>query len=89
MTVQERFLRYIALDTTSDESSETCPSTERQWALARLLEQYGKPVTACEGPEEAVRLALAATPPEGAVLAYGSLYLASELRQAYLALTQR
>ena len=52
--------------------------------LARLLEQYGKPVTACEGPEEAVRLALAATPPEGAVLAYGSLYLASELRQAYL-----
>ena len=42
MTVQERFLRYIALDTTSDESSDTCPSTQRQWALARLLEKEMK-----------------------------------------------
>ena len=38
MTVQERFLSYVALDTTSDEASPTCPSTERQWALARKLE---------------------------------------------------
>ena len=52
--------------------------------LARLLRRYGKPVTACVSPGEAVRLALAATPKDGAVLAYGSLYLASELRQAYL-----
>lgn len=52
--------------------------------LARLLRHYGKPVTACVSPSEAVRLALAATPKDGAVLAYGSLYLASELRQAYL-----
>ena len=51
--------------------------------LAALLEQYGKPVTACQSPEEAVRLALAATPKDGAVLAYGSLYLASALREAY------
>ena len=54
-------------------------------ALGKLLERYGKPVTVCESAAEAVRLALAATPPEGAVLAYGSLYLAAELRQAYLA----
>ena len=39
MHVTERFLNYVALDTTSDESSDTCPSTERQWALARLLEK--------------------------------------------------
>ena len=39
MTVQERFLTYVAMDTTSDESSETCPSTPRQWALARHLEK--------------------------------------------------
>ena len=56
--------------------------------LARLLAQYGKPVRFCETPAEAVCLALAATPQDGAILAYGSLYLASELRQAYLALTQ-
>lgn len=42
MDVLERFKRYTALDTTSDETSETCPSSERQWALARLLEQEMK-----------------------------------------------
>jgi dihydrofolate synthase/folylpolyglutamate synthase len=53
-------------------------------ALAEVLAPYGKPVTVCQSPAEAVRLALAATPKEGAILAYGSLYLASELRAAYL-----
>ncbi len=52
--------------------------------LAKLLQRYGKPVAACVSPAEAVRLALAVTPKDGAVLAYGSLYLASEIRQAYL-----
>ena len=37
MTVQERFLQYIAMDTTSDESCPDCPSSQRQWALARHL----------------------------------------------------
>lgn len=39
MDVTERFMAYIALDTTSDENSPSCPSTERQWTLARLLEK--------------------------------------------------
>ncbi|NLD83481.1 MAG: peptidase T [Clostridiales bacterium] len=39
MTVLDRFLSYIALDTTSREDSESCPSTPEQWALARLLEE--------------------------------------------------
>ena len=39
MTVLERFLHYISFDTTSDESSASCPSSERQWALARELEK--------------------------------------------------
>ncbi len=39
MDVTERFMAYIALDTTSDENSPSCPSTERQCALARLLEK--------------------------------------------------
>lgn len=37
MTVIERFMRYIALDTTSDESCADCPSSPREWPLANLL----------------------------------------------------
>ncbi len=36
-TVKERFLRYVALDTGSDENSGLHPSTDKQWALAKLL----------------------------------------------------
>ena len=39
MNVTERFLRYIALDTTSDETCPNCPSSERQWALGKLLKE--------------------------------------------------
>jgi len=35
--VLERFKRYVQVHTASDESSETCPSTERQWNLLRML----------------------------------------------------
>jgi tripeptide aminopeptidase len=33
----ERFLRYVRIDTQSDEDSKTYPSTEGQWDLLRLL----------------------------------------------------
>ena len=36
-TVTERFLRYVVIDTQSDPSSPTCPSTEQQKDLGRLL----------------------------------------------------
>lgn len=36
-SVVERFLRYVAIDTQSDEWSETCPSSEKQLNLARAL----------------------------------------------------
>ncbi len=36
-SVVERFIRYAKIDTQSDENSETTPSTEKQWNLARLL----------------------------------------------------
>jgi tripeptide aminopeptidase len=36
-TVTERFLRYVVIDTQSDASSSTCPSTEKQKHLGRLL----------------------------------------------------
>ena len=37
MTVLERLLKYASFDTASDESSETCPSTEKQRTLALAL----------------------------------------------------
>ena len=35
----ERFLRYVRIDTRSDESSTTCPSTPGQLVLQRLLQE--------------------------------------------------
>ncbi|MGM9524582.1 MAG: peptidase T [Faecousia sp.] len=37
MTVSERLLKYVSFDTQSDESSETCPSTEKQRVLGVAL----------------------------------------------------
>ena len=37
MTVKERFLKYVSFYTTSDENSETVPSTARQKELGRYL----------------------------------------------------
>src|SRR6202171_5901183 len=36
-TVSERFLRYAVIDAQSDPASPTCPSTEKQKNLGRLL----------------------------------------------------
>jgi tripeptide aminopeptidase len=36
-TVLDRFLRYVVIDTQSDPASPTCPSTEKQKDLGRLL----------------------------------------------------
>src|SRR5215510_2392862 len=35
--LEERFLRYVRIDTQSDEKSATSPSTEKQYHLLRLL----------------------------------------------------
>ena len=37
MSVKERFLRYVQVETTSNEANETCPSTPGQWDLAQML----------------------------------------------------
>ena len=37
MSVKTRFLQYVQLDTQSDETSDTCPSTKKQFNLAHLL----------------------------------------------------
>ena len=43
MKVYERFLKYVAFDTQSDDRSETCPSTAKQKLLgAYLVEEMKK-----------------------------------------------
>ena len=37
MTATERFLKYILIDTTSDEASESCPSSPNQLVLGKQL----------------------------------------------------
>src|SRR4051812_27136796 len=37
MSVLDRFLRYVTIDTRADESSNSCPSTPGQLVLQRLL----------------------------------------------------
>ena len=37
MTVSERLLKYVSFDTQSDESAETCPSTDKQRILGAAL----------------------------------------------------
>ncbi len=36
-SVVDRFLRYVKIDTQSQEGASTTPSTEKQWTLARML----------------------------------------------------
>lgn len=38
-SLKERFLRYVRINTESDPNSDSCPSTERQWDLAKLLKK--------------------------------------------------
>ena len=35
----DRFLRYVKIDTRSDENSTSCPSTAKQWDLLRMLHE--------------------------------------------------
>ena len=55
MTIVERFLKYVSFDTQSAEDSETTPSTEKQWILARYLKEEleGIGLTAVEIDEHA------------------------------------
>lgn len=44
MRAYERLIRYVQVYTTSDEEGETCPSTARQFDLARLLVEEMKTI---------------------------------------------
>ncbi len=49
--------------------------------LARELSRFEKPVTACASVEEGVETALALTQADGAVVAFGSLYMVGTIRK--------
>ena len=44
MTVSERFLKYVSFETTSDEASETCPSTALQKILGAAIVEEMKSI---------------------------------------------
>ena len=37
MTIEQRFLKYVSIDTTADDTSSTTPSSKSQFILADLL----------------------------------------------------
>lgn len=53
--------------------------------LKAYLEQFGKPITACETVPEGVALAIQKAGKDGVVLAYGSLYMVGQIRTAAMA----
>ena len=69
---------YVArFVTVTPENPRALPARE----LARTLEQFGKPVTACETVADGVRTAIAQTGSGEAVLAFGSLYMVGDIRR--------
>ena len=50
--------------------------------LEKSISRYGKPVFACDTVEEGVEKAMAAVPENGAVLAFGSLYMICDIKKA-------
>lgn len=62
------------------------PRAMQAEALAQVLRPFGKPVTACATVAEGVRTAIAQTEPNGAVVAFGSLYMLGDVRQTVHAL---
>lgn len=50
--------------------------------LAQALEVFGMPAIACDSVEEGVATAIAQTDPQGAILAFGSLYMVGAIRNA-------
>ena len=47
-SVTERFLKYVSFDTQSNESSETCPSTDKQKLLGAALVEEMKEMGICD-----------------------------------------
>ena len=63
---------------TPNNPSRAMPAAE----LKAYLEQFGKPVTACDKIADGVRLAKQKAGKDGVVLAYGSLYMVGDIENA-------
>ena len=72
------------LVTVTPDNPRALPAPE----LAKMLAQFGKPVTACETVEDGVRTAIAQTAQNEAVLAFGSLYMLGTIRATVAAQTK-
>ena len=44
MDIIERFLKYVSFETTSDENSQTCPSSPKELILANYLAEEMKSI---------------------------------------------
>ncbi|HOU54776.1 MAG TPA: peptidase T [Myxococcota bacterium] len=64
----ERFLRYVRVDTQSDENSTTSPSTEKQKDLARMLEAELRELGCADARMDQWGYVFATVPPRPAVL---------------------
>ena len=58
------------------------PRAMSSQALKAYLDQFGKPVTACDTIDEGVKLAKQRAGKDGVVLAYGSLYMVGDIEDA-------
>ena len=52
--------------------------------LKKVLEPFGKPVTACDSVPAGVETAMEQAGPQGLVLAFGSLYMVGDIRDTVL-----
>ena len=58
------------------------PRAMKAEELGKVLRPFGKPVTPCCTVEEGVKTAISQTEAEGAVVAFGSLYMLGDIRQS-------
>ena len=71
MTVSERLLKYVSFDTQSDESSETCPSTEKQKRLGAALVEEMKTMGIADARMDADGYVYASVPGKAGAPAIG------------------
>ena len=48
MDITERFLKYVSFETTSDETSNTCPSSEKERVFGQFLTEEMKQIGLCD-----------------------------------------
>ncbi|MCF0123818.1 MAG: bifunctional folylpolyglutamate synthase/dihydrofolate synthase [Ruminiclostridium sp.] len=77
----EAIAPYVArFVTVTPDNHRAMPAEE----LKAVLAPYGKPVTACDRVADGMKLALEQIEPHGLVLAFGSLYMVGDVREAVL-----